>query len=282
MLKWWSSNLFIHIPTNSPRPPIHTHRHTEYLQTNSRLRKRRESLQKMQELSSSLPLLCFTKRLKRIPCDPGACGEAGRGRPLGLQRLSRPSLCSEAAPVRFSNCRVGAKSLPMPEEFPEQHSRAFSDCFETVPCLYFNTPLSGQLPPTGPASALNGKHVCQAQTRSPAPAPMGAAGLTQPQRQRLLELILISQSFSTRPLLCGARCWSWVSFPRSTPPFANFLLVLTAPSWPLLAPHPNPTLASPDNEPITAERWEFSFDLPPCQCLCLCSKDQLLEGEQYF
>lgn len=84
MLKWWSSNLFIHIPTNSPRPPIHTHRHTEYLQTNSRLRKRRESLQKMQELSSSLPLLCFTKRLKRIPCDPGACGEAGRGRPLGL------------------------------------------------------------------------------------------------------------------------------------------------------------------------------------------------------
>lgn len=60
----------------------------------------------------------------------GARGVAGRRQP----RVSRPGPRSEAAPVRFSSCRSAAKSLPMPEEFPAQLSRSFSDCFETVLC----------------------------------------------------------------------------------------------------------------------------------------------------
>lgn len=83
------------------------------------------------EQSPTSPLLHSAADESR---NPGVCGAAGRRQPLGLPRVSRPSLRSEAAPVRFSSCRIAAKSLPMPEEFPEQHSRSFSDCFETVLC----------------------------------------------------------------------------------------------------------------------------------------------------
>lgn len=77
----------------------------------------------------------------------------------------------------------------------------------------------------------------------PCPSAHASAGLTQPQRQRLLEPMLISQPFSTRPLLRGARCWSGASSCcRSMPPLFNFLLPFTVPSWwPMLAP-PTPQL----------------------------------------
>lgn len=58
--------------------------------------------------------------------------EAGGKMQRGFQSSTRPGLCSWAALVRFSNSRIAAKSLPMPEEFPEQHSRSFSNCFETT------------------------------------------------------------------------------------------------------------------------------------------------------
>lgn len=119
--------------------------------------------------------------------------------------VSRPSLCSEAAPVRFSNCRIAAKSLPMPEEFPEQHSRSFSDCFETVLCLYFNTALSGQPQATGLSPAINGKHMCQAQTRSQAAAPMAAVGLIVTTTKDSASRTNAECSAILRVLLGGAR-----------------------------------------------------------------------------
>ena len=77
----------------------------------------------------------------------------------------------------------------------------------------------------------------------PCPSARASAGLTQPQRQGLLEPMLISQPFSTWPLVWGVRCWSWVSSCcRSMPPLFNFLLPFTVPSWwPMLAP-PTPQL----------------------------------------
>lgn len=63
---------------------------------------------------------------------PGGVLEPGGKMQHGFQSSTRPGLRSWAAPVRFSNGRIAAKSLPMPEEFPEQHSRSFSNCFETT------------------------------------------------------------------------------------------------------------------------------------------------------
>lgn len=88
------------------------------------------------------------------------CAGACKKRQCCFQNSTRPSLCSEAAPVRFSNSRIAAKSLPMPEEFPEQHSRSFPNCFETTLCLYFNKALSGQVTATGLAPDINWKHMC--------------------------------------------------------------------------------------------------------------------------
>lgn len=39
-----------------------------------------------------------------------------------------------SCPSQVHRCRTAAKSLPIPEEFSEQHSRSFSDCFETILC----------------------------------------------------------------------------------------------------------------------------------------------------
>lgn len=114
----------------------------------------------MQELKGILPPLLH-KAAEGDPRGPGCAGQLGRRQPLSLRSGSRPCLCSEAAPVRFSNCRTVAKSLPMPEEFPEQHSRSFSGCFETLLCLYFNLALAGWLAATGLSPAIRGKHMCQ-------------------------------------------------------------------------------------------------------------------------
>lgn len=172
--EWWSSNLYTHTPPHTPTPKTQS----TWEQTAGLERTRKHGNAGTLTVPY-LSCLLRTKRLVRTPHSPGGvCGEAGRRRPLGLRRVSRPSLCLEAAPVRFSNCRIAAKSLPMPEEFPEQHSRSFSDCFETVLCLYFNTALSGQLPATGLTPALNGKHMCQARPCSPASAPLASAGPT--------------------------------------------------------------------------------------------------------
>lgn len=62
---------------------------------------------------------------------PEGCRSLGKMQ-LSVGSSTRPGLCSWAAPVRFSNSRTAAKSLPMPEEFPEQHSPSFSNCFETT------------------------------------------------------------------------------------------------------------------------------------------------------
>lgn len=134
----------------------------------------------MRERNSTLPLSPPLHKAAdgNRPQSGSALGGSEGGGLWACQSVSRPSLRSEAAPVRFSNCRNAAKSLPMPEEFPEQHSRSFSDCFETVLCLSFNAALSGQLRATGLSPAINGKHMCQARTRSPATAPMASAGLT--------------------------------------------------------------------------------------------------------
>lgn len=90
--------------------------------------------------------------------------------------MSRPCLRSGAAPVRFSSRTTAAKSLPMPEEFPEQHSRSFTACFETLLCLYFDPVLSS--PATGLSPDINGKHVCQTQPCFLATELMASAGLT--------------------------------------------------------------------------------------------------------
>lgn len=129
MFKWWSSNLFPHIHT--PAPHHHPQKlgvlpNNQQVESEEKAWKRKD--QKVPYLFSASQSCCW------VPHNPGVCGAAGRRQPLGLPRVSRPSLRSEAAPVRFSNCRIAAKSLPMPEEFPEQHSRSFSDCFETVLC----------------------------------------------------------------------------------------------------------------------------------------------------
>lgn len=65
-------------------------------------------------------------------CRAGGVLEAGEKMQHSFGSSTRPGLCSWAAPVRFSSSRIAAKSLPMPEEFPEQHSRSFSNCFETT------------------------------------------------------------------------------------------------------------------------------------------------------
>lgn len=119
--------------------------------------------------SSPLPLLSASQAAVKWPSVRSVlrgCDGGGRG----LPSASRPSPCSEAAPVRFSKCGTAAKALPMPEEFPEQHSRSLSACFETVLCLHFNTALSGQRGATGLSPAINGKHVS-----SPARLPCSSA-----------------------------------------------------------------------------------------------------------
>lgn len=113
--------------------------------------------------------------------------------------VSRPCLCSEAASVRFSSRTTAAKSLPMPEEFPEQHSRSCTACFETLLCLYFDPGLSSLA--TGLSPDINGKHVCQTQPCFLATALMASAGLTLTERRLLLERTWISQPFSTQALL---------------------------------------------------------------------------------
>lgn len=134
------------------------------------------------ELSRTLPLSpLFHKAADgNRPCPgSGVCVEPellGRRRSLSPLSVSRPCLSSQAAPVRFSNCRTAAKSLPMPEEFPEQHSRSFSDCFETVLCLYFNPAVSGRLTATGLSPAINGKHMCVRHRLAPTTVLLASAG----------------------------------------------------------------------------------------------------------
>lgn len=166
--------------------------------------------------------------------------------------MSRPSLCSEAAPVRFSNCRIAAKSLPMPEEFPEQHSRSFSDGFETVLCLYFNKALSGQLRATGLSPAINGKHMCQAQTRSPATASVASAGLTFTTPRERASRTNSDRSAILQVLLCAARCRRGV-FCCSALPIFNFF------PWQARAQPCEPTELLPAliTSLFTAERCEF-------------------------
>lgn len=113
--------------------------------------------------------------------------------------MSRPCLRSGAAPVRFSSRTTAAKSLPMPEEFPEQHSRSFTACFETLLCLYFDPVLSS--PATGLSPDINGKHVCQTQPCFFATELMASAGLTLTERRLLHETTWISQPFSIQALL---------------------------------------------------------------------------------
>lgn len=113
--------------------------------------------------------------------------------------MSRPCLRSGAAPVRFSSRTTAAKSLPMPEEFPEQHSRSFTACFETLLCLYFDPVLSS--PATGLSPDINGKHVYQTQPCFFATELMASAGLTLTERRLLHETTWISQPFSTQALL---------------------------------------------------------------------------------
>lgn len=69
---------------------------------------------------------------RRADENPEGCWRLGGRCSTAFQNSTRPGLCSWAAPVRFSNSRIAAKSLPMPEEFPEQHSPSFSNCFETT------------------------------------------------------------------------------------------------------------------------------------------------------
>lgn len=68
--------------------------------------------------------------------------------------MSRPSPF-RSLPSQIFQLRTAAKALPMPEEFPEQHSPSFLGCFETVlrPSV-----LCCQ---AGLAPAFNGKHMCQ-------------------------------------------------------------------------------------------------------------------------
>lgn len=99
----------------------------------------------------------------RVPRGPGESWEALMEAATQPAHVSRPCLRSGAAPVRFSSRTTAAKSLPMPEEFPEHHSRSLTACFETLLCLYFDPVLSSWLPATGLSPDINGKHVCQTQ-----------------------------------------------------------------------------------------------------------------------
>lgn len=205
-----------------PPPPK-----TQHLETNSKPGKAREARKCRTATAPYLCALLHGAADETRPRSGSVLGGSDGGGPPGV---SRPSLCSEAAPVRFSNCRTAAKSLPMPEEFPEQHSRSRSDCFETQLCLYFNTALSGQLRATGLSPAINGKHMCQAWIHSLQQHPRRLLGLhPQPQRKLLLEPIRISQPFSAQAPLCGARCWGQLLFLfLSTLALSNLLLPFTS------------------------------------------------------
>lgn len=162
----------------------------------------------MQELNSTLPLLSVSQTGRwKPPAIPGRAKQLWRRWPLGPLSVCRPSLRSEAAPVRFSNCRTAAKSLPMPEEFPEQHSRSFSDCFETVLrtsiwLCQTDSQLLGCL-------QLSMGNTCVKHRPTPLQQRSWCLpdSYSQPERKLLLQPILIFQPFSTQPLLCSARCW---------------------------------------------------------------------------
>lgn len=144
----------------------------------------------------------------------------------------------------------------MPEEFPEQHSRSFSACFETVLCLDFNTALSGQLGATGLSPAINGKHMCQAQTRSPAAAgPWLLPGsYAQPQRRELLGPTLIVQPFSRFcSAVLGAR--RGISSSRST------LLLFHFSHWQSRASPREPTECLPALKPSLPQLRDMNPNL---------------------
>lgn len=127
--------------------------------------------------SWGISLVCFTEWRMRVPRGPGESWEALMEAATQPAPVSRPCLRSGAAPVRFSSRTTAAKSLPMPEEFPEQHSRSLTACFETLLCLYFDPVLSSWLPATGLSPDINGKHVCQTQPSFPCKSAHGVCRL---------------------------------------------------------------------------------------------------------
>lgn len=80
--------------------------------------------------------------------------------PCCFQRSARPTLGSEAAPVRFSSSRTVAKSLPSPKNFLNSIPLLSLTALKPHSVFYFNEALSGQVTATGLAPDSNWKHMC--------------------------------------------------------------------------------------------------------------------------
>ena len=160
-----------HTYTSPPSPPAPTK--TRSTSKQSAGRKWRESVE-TQGPNSPLPLRCFTELL----LSPTQSRRVWSG---WKEAATRPAEGEQAQPA-FRSCPSQIFQLQNCSQVPAHAWRiswtAFLFFFWLLwnRTLYFNTALSGQLPATGLSPALNGKHMCQAQTCSPAPVPMRLLG----------------------------------------------------------------------------------------------------------
>jgi hypothetical protein len=119
---------------------------------------------KLKDYPGFLPLLAVSQSDGwKSPEVPGCAEWLWKRQPLSRPSVSRPCVCSEAVPVRFSSWRFAAKSLPCPclKNFLNSIPRSFSACCETLLGSVLQAGFVRPAPATGLSPAINGKHMCQ-------------------------------------------------------------------------------------------------------------------------
>lgn len=153
-----------------PLPPPTNTRSTSKQSAGKKVKRKRGN----EGPNSPLPLLCFTELLLSPT-------RSRRVWSRWKEAATRPAGGEQAQPA-FRSCPSQIFQLQNCSQVPAHAWRiswtAFPFFFWLLwnHTLYFNTALSGPLPATGLSPALNGKHMCQAQTHSPAPVPMCLLG----------------------------------------------------------------------------------------------------------